>query len=165
MLMGGGEGAPICFLLEEKEMNTKRFIAAVIGVWIVRVALNATFYGGIMAKRSEEMSAAHPGMFREVIPAYIATDLIFALVFVFLFAKVGSAVGGGAKAGVTLGVLVAILSPVIGSLYQYFSVTYLTAGLLITESVFQLVAHAIEGAVAGLIYKDLGSALSQEART
>jgi hypothetical protein len=62
-------------------------------------------------------------------------------------------VGGGVKAGITLGVIVAMLSPVLGNLYQYYSVTYLPAGLAFTHSIFQLIAHAIEGGVAGLIYK------------
>ena len=56
-------------------------------------------------------------------------------------------------AGVKLGLLVAILSPVIGSLYQYFGVTYMSVGLMAAESIFQMIAHAIEGAVAGAIYK------------
>jgi len=56
-------------------------------------------------------------------------------------------------AGVKLGLLVAVLSPVIGGLYQYFSVTYMWIGLTMAESVFQIIAHAIEGAVAGAIYK------------
>jgi len=142
-------------------MNIGRFAGAVIGVWIVRVALNATFYTQIVGRQLEQMSSTHPGMFRTVIPAYIVTDLIFALVFTFLFVKVGAALGGpawgggisGIKAGVTLGVIVAILSPVLGNLYQYYSVSYLPAGLAFTDSIFHLIAHAIEGGVAGLIYK------------
>jgi hypothetical protein len=142
-------------------MNIGRFVGAVIGVWIVRVALNAVFYTQIVGRQFEQMSTAHPGMFRTVIPAYIVTDLIFALVFTFLFVKVGAAlggpvVGGGVKAGITLGVIVAILSPVIGNLYQYYSVTYLPAGLAYMDSIFQLIAHAIEGGVAGLAYKIAG---------
>ena len=88
-------------------MNTGRFAGAVIGVWIVRVALNATFYTRIAGRQFEQIGSAHPGMFRTVIPAYIVTDLIFALVFAFLFVKVGAALGGSLKAGVTLGVIVA----------------------------------------------------------
>jgi hypothetical protein len=138
--------------LEDNQMNIWRFAGAVIGVWIVRVALNATFYTQIVGRQFEQMSSAHPGMFRTVIPAYIVTDLVFALVFTFLFVKVGAALGVGIKAGVTLGVIVAVLSPVIGNLYHYYSVTYLPAGLALTDSIFQLIAHAIEGGVAGLIY-------------
>ena len=134
-------------------MNIGRIVGAAIGVWIVRVALNATFYTRIVGRQFEQIASAHPGMFRTIIPAYIVTDLIFALVFVFLFAKVGGALGGGAKAGVTLGVIIAILSPVIGNLYEYYGVTYLPAGLAVTVSIFQVIAHAVEGAVAGLIYK------------
>ena len=34
-----------------------------------------------------------------------------------------------------------------------YDVTYLPAGLAVEVSVFQVIAHAVEGAVAGLIYK------------
>jgi len=128
-------------------------VGAVIGVWIVRVTLNATFYTPIVGRQFEQMSSAHPGMFRTVIPAYIVTNLIFALVFTFLFVKVGAALGGAIKAGVTLGVIVGLLSPVLGNLYQYYSVTYLPAGLAFTDSIFHVIAHGLEGAIAGVIYK------------
>src|SRR5262249_47106875 len=104
-------------------MNRGRFMAALIAVWVVRGVLNATFYTRIVGQQSRQIAAAHPGMFREVVPAYILADLIFALAFTYLFVKVGAALGGGRMAGVKLGVLVAILSPVIGLIYQHFSVT------------------------------------------
>jgi len=44
-------------------MNTGRFARAVIGVWTVRVALNATFYTQIAGRQFEQISSAHPGMF------------------------------------------------------------------------------------------------------
>jgi hypothetical protein len=130
-------------------------------VWVVRVALNWTFYTKVIGARAEQISAAHPGMFRQVVPAYILTDLLFALAFTYLFVKVGTVFGGGALAGMKLGLLVAILSPVLGSLYQYFSVTYTPIGLAAAESVFQLIAHAIEGGVAGAIYKTQAAPYAQ----
>ena len=137
-------------------MNRGRFITSVVAVWIVRVALNWTFYTRVIGQQSQQIAAAHPGVFREVVPGLILTDLIFALVFTYLFVRVGAALGGGRMAGVKLGLLVAVLSPVIGSLYQYFSVTYMSVGLMTAESVFQIIAHAIEGAVAGAMYKEVG---------
>lgn len=134
-------------------MNLGRFLASVAAVWLVRVALNWMFYTRVIGQQSQQITAAHPGVFREVVPGFILTDLIFAFVFTYLFVKVGAALGGGRMAGVKLGLLVAVLSPVIGNLYQYFSVTYLSVGLMVAESVFQIIAHAIEGAVAGAIYK------------
>ena len=134
-------------------MNVGRFLASAAAVWLVRVALNWTFYTRVIGHQSQQIAAAHPGIFREVVPGLILTDLVFALVFTYLFAEVGAALGGGPMAGVKLGLLVAVLSPVIGNLYQHFSVTYLSVGLIAAESVFQMVAHAIEGAVAGAIYK------------
>ncbi len=144
-------------------MNTGRFVASAVAVWILRVALNWTFYTKVIGARAAEISAAHPGMFRQVVPAYILTDLLFALAFTYLFVRVGAAFGGGAIAGMKLGLLVAILSPVIGSLYQYFSVTYMQVGLTAAEIVFQLIAHAIEGGVAGVIYKTQPAPYAQAA--
>jgi hypothetical protein len=106
----------------------------------------------VIGQQSQQIAAARPGVFREVVPGFILTDLIFALSLP-IFVKVGAALGGGRMAGVKLGLLVAVLSPVIGNLYQYFSVAYLSVGLMVAESVFQIIAHAIEGAVAGAIYK------------
>jgi hypothetical protein len=134
-------------------MNLTRFLACAATVWLVRVALNWAFYTRVIDQQSQQIAAAHPGLFREVVPGFILTDLIFAVAFTYLFVKVGAALGGGRMAGVKLGILVAVLSPVIGGLYQYFSVTYMSVGLTMAESVFQIIAHAIEGAVAGAIYK------------
>jgi hypothetical protein len=133
-------------------MNIGRFVGAVVGVWIIRVVLNWTFYTKVVGRQFADISSAHPGMFRTVIPAYLVTDLIFALAFAFLFAKAGAALGGGVKGGVILGVIVAILSPVIGTLYEYYGVTYLPATLEVAVVIFQVIAHAVEGAAAGLIY-------------
>lgn len=133
-------------------MNISRFGAAVVGVWIVRVVLNWAFYTKIVGRQYADISSAHPGMFRIVIPAYVVTDLIFALAFAFLFVKASTALGSGIKGGVILGLIVAVLSPVVGSLYEYYSVTYMPATLEVAGAVFQVIAHAVEGAIAGLIY-------------
>lgn len=134
-------------------MNTGRLVGASLAVWIVRVLLNYLFYGVLTTDQYAAMSDAHPGLFREVIPAYIAGDLLFAIVFVFLFAKVAGCLGGGVKAGVVLAILVAILSPLLGNIYIFYSFTIYPAGMMISDSVFQLVSHAISGVLAGAIYK------------
>ena len=90
-------------------MNINRFVGAAVGVWIVRVALNWTFYTKVLGRQFADISSAHPGMFRTMIPADIATDPTFALAFAFLFVKVGSSLGGGAIAGIKLGLIVAVL--------------------------------------------------------
>lgn len=134
-------------------MNAGRFVGAAIGVFVVRFALNFLFYGMAMRSRYEEISNAHPGLMRDVIPAFGVLDLISAFLIVYLFIKAGAAFGGGIKGGVTLGIFIAILCPVIGGLYYFFSVTYYPADLLAIDSVYQIVAHAIQGAVAAAIYK------------
>jgi hypothetical protein len=134
-------------------MNTGRLVGAALVVWIVRVLLNYLFYGVWMTDQYAGMSEAHPGLFREVIPAYIAGDLLFAVVFVILFAKVASCLGGGVKAGVVLAILVAILSPLLGNVYIFYSFTIYSAGTMVTDSIFQLVSHVVSGVLAGVIYK------------
>lgn len=135
-------------------MNTGRVIGAALAVWLVRSVLNGVFYTQIVGGEYEKLFAAHPGVFREVIPAFVAADLLFAVVFVLLFAKVGSALGAGVKAGVTLGLFVAILSPVLGNIYMFYSFAVLPGGMAVADSVFQVIAHGVEGAAAGLTYKD-----------
>jgi len=134
-------------------MNTGRFVGASLAVFVVRTLMNTGFYGYAMHGRYEEMSNAHPGMFREVIPAYITLDLITAFILVYLIVKAASAFGGGMKGSVTVAVLVAILGPVMAGLYYYFSMTYYPADLVGMESVYQVIAYAIQGAVAAAIYK------------
>ncbi|HXT20214.1 MAG TPA: hypothetical protein VN811_12250 [Thermoanaerobaculia bacterium] len=124
-----------------------------MAVFVVRTLLNYLFYGVLTHAQMEEMAAAHPGMFREVVPAFIALDLVAAIFITFLVVKAAASFGGGIKAGVTVGILIAILSPVLCDLYQFFSVTYFPAGAVAVDSIFQLVSHAIQGAVAAAIYK------------
>jgi hypothetical protein len=40
-----------------------------------------------------------------------------------------------------------------GALHQFFAFAFLSVGLTSIEVIFQMIAHAIEGAVAGAIYK------------
>lgn len=134
-------------------MNAGRFVGASVAVFVVRTLLNYLFYGVAMQGRFEEMSAAHPGLFREVIPAFIALDLVTAVLITYLVVKAAAAFGGGLKGGATLGILIAILAPVIGSLYYFFSVTYYPIDFWAIESVYQIVSHAIQGALAAAIYK------------
>ncbi len=134
-------------------MNTGRFLGAAAAVAVVRVLLNFLFYGVWMKPTYDALGAAHPGIFREVIPAYIAADLVFAVVFVLLFVKVGSCLGGGVKGGVVLGIFVAILSPLLYLVYTYYSFTIYAGSIMVSESIVQLASHIVSGALAGAIYK------------
>ncbi|HEY7214374.1 MAG TPA: hypothetical protein VIC28_07075 [Thermoanaerobaculia bacterium] len=134
-------------------MNTGRFVGAAVAVWVVRTLLNAGFYGYLMHGEYEKLDAAHPGMFREVVPAFIAIDLLVALLLVYLIVKAASCFGGGMKGAVTIAILIAILGPIVFSMYYYFSTTYYTVNFFCIESVYQLVTHAIQGAIAAAIYK------------
>ena len=92
-------------------------------------------------------------MFREVIPAFAVLDLIAAFLIVWFFVKCGGGYGGGVKAGVTLGFLLGLFGPVLGALYHFFSTTFYPTSLMGTEIFYSLVSHAIQGAVAALVYK------------
>jgi hypothetical protein len=134
-------------------MNTGRFVGASLAVFIARFAMNFLFYGMAMKSYYDDIAAAHPGITREVIAAYGVLDLVSAILIVYFFVKAGAAFGGGIKGGVVLGILIAILCPVIGGLYFFYSVTYYPMNLMVMESVYQIIAHAIQGAVAAAIYK------------
>jgi hypothetical protein len=134
-------------------MNTGRFAGAGVAVFLVRFALNFLFYGVLIHPQYEAISNAHPGMFREVIFAYGVLDFVAAFLIVWFFVKCGGGYGGGVKAGVTLGILLGLFGPVLCAFYYFFSTTYYPTSLLGTEIVYVLVSHAIQGAVAALVYK------------
>ena len=134
-------------------MNTGRFVGAAVAVWVVRTLLNAGFYGYLMHGEYEKISAQYPGAFREVVKAFVAIDLLVALLLVYLIVKAASCFGGGMKGAVTIAIFIAILGPIVFSMYYYFSTTYYTVNFFCIETVYQLVAHAIQGAIAAAIYK------------
>jgi len=134
-------------------MNAGRFVGASVAVFLFRTILNYLFYGVLVHGRFEAMAAAHPGILREVIPAYVTLDLIVAFILTYLVVKAGAAFGGGIKGGVMLGILVALLGPVLASLNFFFGVTFYPADFVATESIYQIVAHAVQGAIAAAIYK------------
>src|SRR5437868_3267281 len=116
--------------------------------------MNAVFYGILLAPRFAAVAAQHPGMFRTVVPAY----LLFAIVFTLLFSKVGAGLGDGVTGGIALGLFVAILAPAIGSVYEYYSVTYVSAKLQWATVIYQVLAHIVQGIIAGALYKTGASA-------
>lgn len=133
-------------------MNVGRYLAAVIAVWVVRGLFGFLFWGMYMTEQYAAATAAWSGAFREVIPAYMVADLLFALVFVWLWAKVGAAFGSGAKGGALYGLVIGLFAVVFG-IYYFFSVTYISTTMWATEIVVTLVMHVLTGVVAALIYK------------
>lgn len=133
-------------------MNFGRYSAAVVAVFVVRTVLNWLFYGQYMMEQITSVTGQWEGAFREVIPAYILADLLFAAFFVWLWARAGAAFGNGAKAGAGYGLILGVLAAVIPSIYHFYSVTYITYGVWTTEIVYQLAAHVVIGVVAALIY-------------
>lgn len=134
-------------------MNVGRYFGAVVVVWVVRVVCNWLFYGVAMSGQYQALAEQHPGVFREVIPGFIATDLLFTLIFVYLWAKAGASFGGGIKGGAITGAWIGVLFGLVGNFYHFFSTTYMTAGDVTVDAVYQIVSVAIQGAVAAAIYK------------
>lgn len=133
-------------------MNAGRYAGAVIAVWVVRTLLNWLFYGMYMMPQYEAATQPWAGAFREVVPAYIVADLIFAAAFVWLWTKAGAVFGSGAKGGASYGFVVGLLVAVIPSIYYYYSVTYMSTTMWVTEIVYALVAHVVIGVVAAMVY-------------
>jgi hypothetical protein len=124
-----------------------------VAVFVVRVAMNFIFYGMLMADHFKTLQQAHPGIFRDVIPGFIGTDLIWSVIFSLLYALVGRALGSGIGAGVKLGIFVALLGQALGNLYMYFGTTYMSVGDVAGDSIYAVAAYAIQGAVAAAVYK------------
>ncbi len=136
-------------------MNAGRFVGASVVVFIVRTVLNSGFYGFLMHGEYESLSAAHPGVFREVIPAYITIDLVAALLLTYLVIKAASVFGGGIKGGARVGIFLALVGPVLFGLYYAFSVTFYTPKFFAIESIYQVATYALQGAIAAAIYKNV----------
>jgi hypothetical protein len=134
-------------------MNLGRFAAAVVAVWVVRSVLNFLFYGVAMASYYEALMTQHPEVFREVIPGFIATDLLFAAFFVFLWAKTGSAFGSGRGAGVKFGAWIGLFFGLVWNLYYFFGFTFMTLGDVALDTAYSTVAVALQGAVAASVYR------------
>ena len=134
-------------------MNVGRFLAAVIGVFVVRTGLNFLYYGVAMREKFEALMAEYPGVFRDGVAGFIVTDLLFALVLVYLWVKAGAAFGTGAQGGAMGGMWIGVLVGVVGGLYWFFSFAFYTPMDYAMEAVYQVVSLVIQGAVAGLIYK------------
>lgn len=134
-------------------MNMGRYLIAVLAVWIVRTVLNALWYGWYTAEAYAAAIEPYVGAFREVVPAYVTADLLFALVFVWLWVKVGAAFGSGAKAGGTYGFVIGLLAGVIPGIYWVYSLTVVTPGMWLQGVIFELVAGVLVGALAAVVYK------------
>ena len=134
-------------------MNAGRYAGAVIAVWIVRVAMNWLFYGMYMSPRMTAATAHWSGAFREVVPAYIIADLLFSIVFVWVWVKVCACFGGGTKGGAYYGFLIGLLAAVLPGVYSYYSVTYMSGALWVTDIVYGLVAGVVIGIVVALVYR------------
>ena len=134
-------------------MNAGRYVGASVVVFIVRTVLNSGFYGFVLHEPYAAMAAAHPGLFRQVIPAFIAIDLVVAFLLTYVIVKAAGVFGGGVKGAVTLAILLALLGPIMYSLYDFFGATFYSPHLIGLEGLYQLVSYAIQGAIAAAIYK------------
>lgn len=139
-------------------MSFGRYMVAVVAVWVVRTCLNWLFYGMYMMDQMSSAVEQWEGAFREVVPAYILTDLLVALVFVWLWGKVASVFADGAKGGAVYGLVIGVLAGFLPSVYHFYSVTYITYGQWTTEIIYQLVVHVIMGVVAALLYRTSSAA-------
>jgi hypothetical protein len=134
-------------------MKTGRFIGAVIAVWLVRTLINGLYYGVYMSDTYQAMADRFPGVFREVVPAYILADLLFAAVFVWLWAKVAPTFAAGAAGGATYGVVMWLVAEVITGIYLFYSFTFMTPGMWASSLAVQLVVYLLMGVVAAALIK------------
>lgn len=135
-------------------MNASKIALGVVAAFVARAVLNVTWYGVIRASASKALIAAHPGVFRDSITnptPFVVADFLACIVIVLLLSRVASALGGGMAAGIKLGIFLGLLGPVLASIYEYFSFSFMAANVTIVDGIYQIVAHAIVGGVAGAV--------------
>jgi hypothetical protein len=140
-----------------KNFNFKKYLFAVIAVYVVYEIMDFLIHGVILMKTYESMSDS--GLWREDMESkmwvmYI-TALFFSIFFVYLYHFFTNGYGKNDwKSGLYFGLVVGFLMNVVGMFNQY-AVYNVTLDLTWQWFFFGLVEIAICGLIAGLIYKPL----------
>ena len=131
-------------------MNVKKFLLAVVSVFVVFELIDFVIHSFILSDTYESLQHLwRPDMMDYMWVMYI-TVFIWSLFFVYIFTK--GYQNRGWLEGLRYGLLIGILMLVVGMFNQW--VVYpLPIGLVIQWFIFGLVQFMICGVVAALIYK------------
>jgi len=131
-------------------MNVKRFVVAVIVVFIVFQIFDFIIHGIILAPTYETMKSVwRPDMMSKMWIMYI-TSFILSLLFVYIFTKGYEARGIGE--GIRYGLLIGFFMNVVGAFNQY--VIYpIPFSLALQWLIYGMIEFIICGIIAALIYK------------
>ena len=131
-------------------MNVKRFVSAVIVVFIAFQIFDYIIHGIILAPAYQKLESIwRPEMMSKMWIMYI-TSLILSLLFVYIFTKGYEARGIGE--GIRYGLLIGLLMNVVGVFNQY--VVYpIPFALAIQWFIYGTIEFVICGIIAALIYK------------
>ena len=131
-------------------MNVKRFVVAVIVVFIVFQIFDFIVHGIILAPTYTTLKSVwRPDMMSKMWIMYI-TSFILSLLFVYIFIKGYEARGIGE--GIRYGLLIGLFMNVVGAFNQY--VIYpIPFSLALQWLIYGMIEFIICGIIAALIYK------------
>ncbi|MCX8010527.1 MAG: hypothetical protein N3A61_05195 [Ignavibacteria bacterium] len=135
-------------------MNTKRFIIALVVVFVVLEILGYLIYNLILASQyqAEELKSVFRSMEDMSSKMWVmwVTDLIWSFFFVFLFAK--GYENRGIMEGVRFGFYIGIFWGMV-SAYQSYVICPLPYSLIFQWFIYSLIMMIILGVLTALIYK------------
>ena len=137
-------------LIAGGKMNTKRFIAASIAVFIVNQICDFIVHGAILGKTYEALQNIwRPDMMSKMWILYI-TSFIFSFLFVYIFIK--GYENKGIAEGVRFGIITGLFMNVIGMFNQY-AIYPVPLTLAVQWFIFAMIQFIIYGITAALIYR------------
>jgi len=131
-------------------MNVKKYILAVLAVFVVFEVLDFLIHGVILSGAYESLQSIwRPEMVNYMWVMYV-TALFWSVFFVYIFTK--GYQNRGWLEGLRYGLLIGLLMLVM-SMFNQWAVYPLPIGLVVKWFVFGLIQFMICGLVAALIYK------------
>ncbi len=136
-----------------KDFNTKKFIIAVIAIYIIKQILDFIIHGLILEPTYEKMSDIwRPDMEDKMWVMYV-TGFVFSFLFVHIYHFF---MKGHFKSGVATGFCYGLLMGLLmegGGMFNDYALYNLSAGLMWQWFIFGMIQMIIYGIVVSYIYK------------
>ncbi|MBN2061566.1 MAG: hypothetical protein JW882_14235 [Deltaproteobacteria bacterium] len=131
-------------------MNVKRFVVAIIGVFITILILDYVIHSLILLNTYKDLKGVwRPDFMSKTWIMYI-TALVFSVLFVYIFTK--NYEGKGIGEGIRYGILIGLLMNVVGAFNQYASYP-IPFTLALQWFIYGTIEFIVCGIVTTLIYK------------
>jgi len=131
-------------------MNVKKYVLAVLAVFVVFELLDFLIHGVILASSYESLQSIWRHNMMDYMWVMYVTAFIWSVFFVYIFTK--GYQNRGWLEGLRYGLLIGILMLVVG-MFNQWAVYPLPIGLVVQWFIFGLIQIMICGVVAALIYR------------